>query len=262
MGLVMGMPGNIFAPQQTATRAQAAQLVANMANILSEFTDWDGEEILHYVYRSDVMVIDEPPSYSFTEADGIFTITVYGSNDDIRRLTPGDTFVLGTTPQQQTGLAGHVIDITSQGANTVIISRSPESLEEIFYEFEFQSSIDLLELADEIMSPVPGVEITRNRNTLVIGNLDTHSLTANFRRLHRASDPLAFAYERQSEYQGERFRALPHHSTPRIISSPKSFAKLLLIFAIIKSTLCLVFSTRNESHPRRDPSYHLAKYSV
>ena len=39
-------------------------------------------------------------------------------------------------------------------------------------------------------------------------------------RLHRASDTPAFAYAHQSEYQGRRFRALPPHSTFRIISSP------------------------------------------
>jgi len=38
-------------------------------------------------------------------------------------------------------------------------------------------------------------------------------------RLHRASDASAFAYIRQSEYQGRRFGALLLHSTYRIISS-------------------------------------------
>lgn len=63
--------------------------------------------------------------------------------------------------------------------------------------------------------------------------------TADFRRLHRASDGLRFRICRQSEYQRARFRTLPLHSTPWITSSPRLFA------------VCLTFSVRNESHAAR-----------
>lgn len=45
------------------------------------------------------------------------------------------------------------------------------------------------------------------------------SVWVYFRRLHRAYEHLAFDKSR-SEYQGRRFKALPSHSTYRIISSP------------------------------------------
>ena len=56
-------------------------------------------------------------------------------------------------------------------------------------------------------------------------------------RLHRASDGQRFRLRRQSEYQGERFGALPPHSALPAISSPGALA-----------LQCLIFSIRNESH--------------
>lgn len=49
-------------------------------------------------------------------------------------------------------------------------------------------------------------------------------LTASLRRLYRAPDGQRFRLHRPPEYQGRRFRALPLHSTYRIISSPYSGA--------------------------------------
>ena len=177
IGLITGMPGNLFMPDGLTTRAQAAALVTRMSGILYELTAWDGEEIHHYVYRSDITVINEAPSYSFVEENGIFTITVYNPNDDVRQLGVGDTFVLEPTEQQPGGLAGRVISNTPYGANLVIVASMPEALDEIFYEFEFRSEINLLEYADEIilsneLTDVSGVEIIRNRNSFVSTRLD------------------------------------------------------------------------------------------
>ncbi|MEE1234019.1 MAG: hypothetical protein U0L16_12290 [Phocaeicola sp.] len=58
--------------------------------------------------------------------------------------------------------------------------------------------------------------------------------TVTLCRLHRASEHLPFE-QSQPEYQWERFRALHHHSTPWIISSPKICMLYLLFqsFAIL-----------------------------
>ena len=56
-------------------------------------------------------------------------------------------------------------------------------------------------------------------NILTIDILQTPDLSVyTFNRLHRASDISVFTYIRQSEYQGEYFKALPYHSTLQFIS--------------------------------------------
>ena len=57
----------------------------------------------------------------------------------------------------------------------------------------------------------------------------SQSHTATLCRLYRASDLSAFAYICQPEYQGRRFRALPHHSTYWITSSPNVELFVLLL---------------------------------
>ena len=172
IGLITGMPGNLFAPYGTTTRAQAAVLVTRMSVILHELTVWSGEEIFHYVYRSDVTVISQAPTYSIIETNGTVIITVYNANEAIRQLTVGDTFVLEPTVQNPDGMAGHIINIDNQGQVIILTARLPEALDEIFYEFEFTSEIDLLYMVDEIMLGydfygVEGVEIIRNRTSFV-----------------------------------------------------------------------------------------------
>ena len=132
----------------------------------------DAEEIFHFVYRSDVMVIEQPPIYSFVEVDGAVIITVYNPNDEIRQLTIGDTFVLEAASHNPGGMSGHITNIAEQGAELVITARLPESLDEIFYEFELADTLDVLSLVDEItlsdeLYGVEGIELTRNRTSNV-----------------------------------------------------------------------------------------------
>ena len=48
------------------------------------------------------------------------------------------------------------------------------------------------------------------------------TITVSFSRLYRASNILSFLIQCLSEAQGRRFRALLHHSTCQIISSPNN----------------------------------------
>ena len=66
----------------------------------------------------------------------------------------------------------------------------------------------------------PGIQVTQPTSGL-LSVMASHT-TVTLCRLYRASDHLPFE-QSQSEYQWERFGALLRHSTPRIISSPKSF---------------------------------------
>jgi len=181
IGLILGMPSNLFAPAGSTTRAQAAVLVTRMSNILEELTVWDYEEVLHYVYRSDVTVVSAPPEYSYIEQNDTIIITVYSPTNAIRQLAIGDTFILEPTEQNPFGLAGHVISISEQGTNIVIMANIPESLEEIFYEFEFVGEIDIL--AEDILfidiegeyHPDDYTEAARNRTSMVNWNFNrTH----------------------------------------------------------------------------------------
>jgi hypothetical protein len=170
------MPNNLFEPRGTTTRAQAAVLVTRMSNILNELRAWDSEEIYRYTYRNGVVVISEPPAYSIIENNDVFTVTVYNSNESIRRLAQGDIFVLEPTDHQIEGFAGRVVTAAQVGSAVVITARQPESLDEIFDEFEFKSEIDLLAMADEIilseeLQGLAGVEITRNPTSFVSMNL-------------------------------------------------------------------------------------------
>ena len=127
----------------------------------------NGVEVFHYTYNSHVAVISQPPWYSFTETNGIVNITVYNPNNSIRQLSPGDTFVFEPTYQNPDGMAGHIINIAEQGTNIIISARLPESLEEIFYEFEFIADIDVLAIIDEItlvdeLIGIEGLELVRN----------------------------------------------------------------------------------------------------
>jgi hypothetical protein len=127
----------------------------------------NADAVFHYVYNNDVTVINQPPVYSFTELNGIVTITVNNPNAAIRQLAIGGIFVLEPTTQNPDGMAAHIISISEQGTTIVITARMPESLEEIFDEFEFIADIDVLEIVEQItldeeVIGVSGLEVFRN----------------------------------------------------------------------------------------------------
>ena len=132
----------------------------------AEIPEIPGSEMFHAVYRSHVVVVSQA-QYSFTYANGIVTITIYAPCDGARSISVGDTFVLEPTIWNIEGLAGTVIGIAEQAGSLVISARLPESLDEIFYEFEFVAEFDILAhagesvLADELIG-LEGVELIGN----------------------------------------------------------------------------------------------------
>jgi len=133
-GIINGRTSTTIVPNGVAIRAEAATMLMRFNN----------STVFHYIYRSDVTVISNTPAYSVTEAESGYIVTVYQPNDAILQLTTGDTFAFEPTEQNPDGIAGHITSIAPQGTNLIITVKSPESLEEIFYEFEFIGDIDLL----------------------------------------------------------------------------------------------------------------------
>ena len=99
---------------------------------------------IYYEYRSDVTLVNEPPVYSVIETDDTFTIHIPVANDEIRELSVGEMFILEPTAENPEGLAGRVTDIRVVGGETIINASMPESLDDIFYEFEFVGDLCLL----------------------------------------------------------------------------------------------------------------------
>jgi hypothetical protein len=134
-------------------------------------------EVLDYVYRNDVEVIESAPEYSIEENNGIYTIYVNNPNNTIRDLSVGDTFVFEPTTQNPGGIAGHVTNILRSDTSIMISARAPETLDEIFEEFEFVGDINLLADAGEItladeLKDIEGVEIFRNPTRLLEARFD------------------------------------------------------------------------------------------
>ena len=129
----------------------------------------DGIEIFHYVYRSDVVVINHPPPYGLRIDNDIITITVPVADDAIRNLQADQVFVLEDTLQNPDATAGRVISVEHDGAGVVITAAIPETLEEVFYEFELVGTIDVLASAGDIIIPeeFDGAEIIRNTTDFV-----------------------------------------------------------------------------------------------
>jgi hypothetical protein len=139
----------------------------------------DGEEIFHVVYNSDVKVMANVPSYSIVEeSEGIYIVTILNPTNQLRQLLNGDKIVLEPTAQNPNGLAGYIINIVSDDGLLVKTVRVPNTLEEIFDEFEFVGDIDLLSKAEHIsissdLLGLQGVEIGRNPTQRLWVNLNT-----------------------------------------------------------------------------------------
>jgi hypothetical protein len=202
MGLVAGMPGNRFAPLESATRAQAAALVTNMSKILAEITPGEVEEVFNYEYRNDVKVIANPPAYSFTEANGTFTAIIPAATDEIRGVSAGNTFVLEPTAQNPDGLAGRVTNIVSEGTGVVITASVPQSIEEIYEEFEFVGNIDLL--GDDVDFEITPAEWDDNSPSIFVmaslGGVPTQHASAGFRPTVRTTSTEVIVSANNSTY--------------------------------------------------------------
>jgi len=171
LALVMSLGiGSIFAWSYFGENNNSSERESSQLSPVSTLRE--ATESLHYIYRNNVTVVNQPPLYSFAEANGTFIITVYNPNNDIRQLAIGETFVLEPTASNPDGIAGHIIFIAEQGSNMIITASIPESLEDIFEEFELAANLDILALADEIilgedLIGVEGIEIIRNPTSRV-----------------------------------------------------------------------------------------------
>ena len=143
----------------------------------------------HYVFRTNVTIISQPPAYRVVVDGDILTVTVYSPTHALRQLTVGELFVFEPTAQNLEGLAGRVINISEQLGIMTIVARAPNSLDEIFYEFEMTAEFNLLEYADEIvldeaLQNVAGLQMERNRTNrigLVASNANIDGIVINGR---------------------------------------------------------------------------------
>jgi len=131
-------------------------------------------EVFHHKYRDDIAVIDQD-AYSFVEREGSIIVTIHHPNDDIRKLSVGETFVFEPSSQNPEGLAGNIVGIVDGGDSIVISARLPEALDEIFDELEIVGDINLLADAveikiDEELAGVDGIEFARNPTRLFEAN--------------------------------------------------------------------------------------------
>jgi len=113
-----------------------------------------GVEEFHYTYRSDVVVINNSPPYIVTETSDGFVVTISTPTAAQRGLSIGDMFVLPPTHSNPDGLAGRITFINSAGTNLSITATWPESLEDVFDEFEFIGDFDLASGAIDF-TPIP-----------------------------------------------------------------------------------------------------------
>ncbi|MCL2200073.1 MAG: hypothetical protein FWB80_14265 [Defluviitaleaceae bacterium] len=194
-GLITGEAGRGYEPRSITTHGLAEGFILSMAQVLDELTFAEGERF-HYVYRSDITVIHNSPTYSYVVRGETVVITFYNPNEDIRRLAVGDTFVLEQTNWNPYGMAGNIIDIFNQGTSLVITVRPPRSLDEIFYEFEFVGEIDILADGDIIVTTDgeyhfnDWTEIIRNQTSLVAWNFNRTQGNVNIRGSVRVNNPI------------------------------------------------------------------------
>jgi len=162
------LPGTFFGSE--TTREQAESLLEGMAYALVALSpDRATERVIEY--HPHVIIISEPPFYSFTEDDGYFTIIVYLADDYINALVPGDTFVFEPSAENTGGISGHVVDVYHVVGGAVITARQPLLLSEIFIQYAYAATFDLLNdqanlVPDDPESP--GITVARNNNAVQV----------------------------------------------------------------------------------------------
>ena len=145
---------------------------ANLITTTDSEFPLESEFTFHYIFNSNVNVVSQPPAYNVVVQGNYLTITVDSPTHAIRQLTMGELFAFEPTLDNIEGLAGRVISVTEHGGIITIVARIPGSLDEIFYEFEMNAVINLLEYADEIfldeaLQSIAGLEMERNRTSRI-----------------------------------------------------------------------------------------------
>ena len=152
-GLISGMSGNMFNPNDTITHAQAAEITARITDAMARLRPGVVEEVIHFVYRSDVTVVGNPSAYTIAESADAFIVTIPGGDETLRGLSEGETFVLAPTAQNPSGLAGHFVSAQESDGELIITASAPESISDVFDEFEYAGNIDILSSNYEITLP-------------------------------------------------------------------------------------------------------------
>ena len=148
---------------------------------------WDGIETLHYEYHDDVTVIENVPFYTIVESDGVFIITIRNPTEELMQLSVGERFVFEPTAENPRGLSGTIITIASDADTLVMTVKVPDSLDEIFSEFELVGDIELLHSAGDLiisdeLKGLSGVEVWKNpihRAIIDMNNVDVGGVTLN-----------------------------------------------------------------------------------
>ncbi|MDR2599418.1 MAG: zinc ribbon domain-containing protein, partial [Oscillospiraceae bacterium] len=128
-------------------------------------------EVLNYEYHDYIEIIKQTPKYSIVVNGNLYVITIDNPSKEIRDLSIGDTFIFEPTIQNPEGLAGHITSIARADTKVTIAARAPETLDEIFEEFELEGDINLLAdsneiILDEELVDLEGIEFGRNPTRL------------------------------------------------------------------------------------------------
>ena len=154
LGLITGMPGNLFEAHGSTTRAQAATLITRMSRTLQDIMPMDNiEPVLWYSYKEGINIVNQPSLYSITVINDVYEIRIPNPSDSIIALIPGSIFVLEPTALMPDGFAGRLQQMTNEGTVTVITATATERMEDIYSDIEFVGSIDLLSSEFDLVVP-------------------------------------------------------------------------------------------------------------
>jgi len=143
IGLITETSNAALNPLDTATNEQALEFSLNFERVLESLMP-SNEEVFQMVYRSDISVISQPPMYSLADLTSHFFIIIDHFCNEIANLVVGDMFILEPTENNPDGFVGRISSISVQNDNSINITATPpDSLDEVFYDFEFTSEIDL-----------------------------------------------------------------------------------------------------------------------
>jgi hypothetical protein len=179
---VVGCSRDDFEPDSRRRNEQPENEVADVFADVGELNEPSEEaynadsptniEVFEYNYRDDVAVISQIPVYTYEEIGNTLIVTVHNPNEEVKSLAVGDTFMFEAEAENLYGVAGHIENIIDEGEMLKIYALIPESLDEIFDEFEFVADVNLLAdcmeiIIDDDFIGIEGFEIRRNPTRLV-----------------------------------------------------------------------------------------------
>jgi cell division septation protein DedD len=162
-------------PTQPVLRSQAEEYIKIMSQALDDLMP-EEEEIFHYIYNANVKIINNVPFYTITVTGESIILFMANATEKIRNLSVSDIFVIEPTVYNPDGFAGRVMNISRNGNDITVTVSVPESLDEIFEEFEFVGVIDILSsenvrvVTEGEYHPDDWTEVERNPTSFVNWN--------------------------------------------------------------------------------------------